>query len=120
MAQGAVRAIDSRLLAGLVVKDAHRDIAGDSDILQADGPTAALVQIAFIESADLWIPPVGFSGLHINHASQIFAGADDAKSGTVDKVVVAGMRLPDLPIGPEFGRQIKDGFEGFGHDVISK
>ncbi len=120
MAQRSVRTADSRLLPGLVVEDPHRDVVGNADIFKADGPTAALIQVALVEHPDFRIPAEGFRAFHVHETAQHLARARDPERGGVDEVIVAAMHLPDPPVGPEMSRDVKDSLEGLVHDVIAQ
>src|SRR6188508_685196 len=120
MAQRPVRAVDSRLFAALIVEYAHRNIAGYAEVFEADRPTAALIQVALVEDPDFGVPAECSCALQVHEAAQHFAAARDAQRGAVDEIVVAGVHLPDPPIGSILRRDVEDRLEDLGHDVVAQ
>src|SRR6478672_6142584 len=120
MAQRSVWPVDSRLFAALVVENSHCDIVGHAEVLEADRPTTALIQVTLVEHPDFGVPAECSCAFQIYEAAQHFAAACDAQRGAMDKIVVAGVHLPDPPIGSILRRDVEHRFENLGHDVVAK
>ncbi len=120
VAQSPSGSIQSRLLSRMIVEYPVREVIGHADILEADRPPAALIQVAFVKHADFWIEAKLPGGFHIDEAAEVFSGVGDLQVAECTRSSLLECICQMLRFPPNCGSNVKDRFKLFGHDVVAQ
>ena len=119
VAECAGRSVDAGLLPGLVIEYSIGQITGaDADILKTNGPASTLIEVALVIDSDFWVMTELPGNFRVHETSQVFSRIADLQGGAMDFVIITGMHLVYVAIGSELRRNVVDGFECLGVDIV--